>query len=125
MSGAMVRRLAPPDRRAPVQVARRGCPQGASCYCCPGAAKRAHRNCPLDHPVQDRACSQPMPERIPACRERTTLTQTPPTPPIGCREPHISCCVECGRVTARRWTDPEGRELPWCAGLFPNPIKER
>jgi hypothetical protein len=28
----------------------------------------------------------------------------------------MACCVECGRVTARRWTDPDGRDIAFCAG---------
>ena len=118
---AVVRRLSPPDRRAPVDIARRMCPQGDSCYCCPAAAFKGHKNCPKDHPPEDRKCRQPYPARIPPCPERQTLPQEAPTAPAGFRTPHMSCCIDCGRITARRWTDPENRVLPWCAGRFPKP----
>ena len=83
MSGtAPVRRLAPPDRNAPVFVAQRACPFAEGCYCCPDVTAKKGP-------------------------ERATEPQD---------NGRIACCVECGRVTARRWTDPEGRLLPWCAG---------
>lgn len=115
MSDAEVRRLAPPDRRAPVDITYGHCPQGASCGCCPAAVTKRHRNCNLPHPPNNRACIQPTPEQIFPCPERKTMPQEPP---YGLRG-HMACCVECGRITARRWTDPESRVLPWCAGQLP------
>ena len=63
----------------------------------------------------------PVPENIPACPERDEMPQDAPPAPEGFRTPGWKCCVECGRITARRWTDPERGPLPWCAGRFPDP----
>lgn len=130
---APARRLAPPDRRKPVHIPRSGCPMGASCGCCPGPAGLGHytpgenggsgkqiTNCRMPHPGQDRQCKPPYPSNIPACREQQTLPQfqPPPAPPAG------AACVECGRMTGRRYTDPEDRPLPWCGGLFPDPKED-
>jgi hypothetical protein len=121
---APVRRLAPTDRRTPVEVRVRACPLDRGCVCCPGflvgKGYKRHDNCNLDHPASDRRCSPPYPRNLPPCPERDTLSQDPPS---GYRPPHHEVCVDCGRVTARRWTDPEGRELAWCAGSFPYPNK--
>ncbi len=116
MRRAMTRRTHPPDRRAPVPVARGECPAKQLCGCCPdghplrkdkaGRLKRVY--CPLPHPGEDKpACRPPVPREIPPCPERDTLPA---------KAGPIACCVECGRVTSRRWTDPFGRDLPWCAG---------
>ena len=124
-----VRRLSPPDRRAPVLVARGQCPVGESCFCCPNfnparfslTRKPPPGTCPSPHPPEDRKCVLPYPDKISACPEQATMPQEAPVPRPGWRRPRETCCVECGRVTARRWTDREGRVLPWCAGLFPDP----
>jgi hypothetical protein len=110
-------RTAPPDRRAAVLVPRGRCPMGASCGCCPAATESAHsrgsQRCGQSHPGTDRVCSLPCPAEIPPCTERDTLPAAATTLPI-------ACCVECGRVTARRWTDPATSTiLPWCAGAVP------
>lgn len=121
----VVVRLSPPDRRTPIDIARGKCPAGGGCACCPNnfVKKRRHDSdsCALQHPEQDKRCSPPWPERIPACAERKTLPQDGPIAPAGFWTPISACCIECGRVTARRWTDPEGRVLPWCAGQMPDP----
>lgn len=134
---ATVRRLMPRDRRAPVDITRGSCPAADGCLCCPNATQRWHRNsnrtCDQRHPPDDRKCSPPYPANISACPERPEraapgqegLTQDPPPAPDGFRPPHYSCCVECGRITARRWTDTNGRRLPWCAGTFPDPEPRR
>lgn len=118
-------RNAPPDRRAPVEVRRGTCAQGESCFCCLIAASpRGHRNCHREHPAQDRMCNPPYPSVIPPCKERQTLPQVAPEPPPGFYKPNQACCVECGRATARRWTGPNDRPAPWCAGTFPDPRKK-
>ncbi len=121
----MNERVAPPDRRTPVEVAAGKCPVGMSCGCCMGPAGFGHfipgedgkpgkqiTNCQMTHPATTRMCRPPVPSAIPPCPERQTLDQAPPGPPRG------ATCVECGRVTSRRWTDPEGRALPWCGGAI-------
>jgi hypothetical protein len=124
---ATVRRLAPPDRRSPIKVGVRACALGPGCVCCPGyligKGYKRHANCRLDHPAEDRLCSPPYPENISACpeRERTEFPQAPLPAAEGFTPPGLACCVECGRVTGRRWTDPDGRLLPWCAGKLPAP----
>ena len=116
-------RLAPRDRRTPVFVARDTCPLGESCVCCPKMQRhgRGAHDCREAHPPQDRECSPPFPAKIPPCPERDALEQKPPASGHAQQTAHYSCCVDCGRVTARRWTDPFGRVLPWCAGRFPEP----
>jgi hypothetical protein len=121
-----VRRLAPPDRRSPVKVGVRACPLGRGCYCCPAYTSRfrgmENAKCELDHPATDRLCIPPYPERIPACPERQGWPQDPQSDVDGWRAPRHECCVECGRITARRWTRPaDGAVLPWCAGVLPEP----
>jgi hypothetical protein len=124
---APVRRLAPTDRRSPRLVAVGQCPGKENCYCCVAAAVRGHGKrdgqCPHLHPGQDRKCSPPYPSNVWPCPERKTLPQDPPTPPPGFRPPRYEMCIDCGRITTRRWTDPDGRELAWCAGTFPPPTK--
>jgi hypothetical protein len=116
-----VRRQRPPDRRAPIKVAQRTCPLGRGCVCCPAYTSKfrgqANEKCQLDHPAADRLCIPPIAERISACRERAFWSQDPLPAVPGWRPPHRECCVECGRITARRWTRPEdGFVMPWCAG---------
>lgn len=115
------RRTQPPDRRKPIPVARGECPAKQLCGCCHGVTGKGHPlrkdkkterlyrvHCPLPHPGEDKpACLLPIPREIGPCAERDTLPDK-----VG----PLACCVECGRVTARRWTDPFGRALPWCAG---------
>ncbi len=113
------RRLAPPDRRSPVPVDLGGCPAGSACGCCPGRKNKGHERgkyerCPLPHPGQDTLCRQPYPAEIAPCPEREDLRQHQPHRANG------AACVECGRVTSRRWTDPDGAVLPWCSGVFPD-----
>ncbi len=113
------RRTAPPDRRAPTAVAEGGCPLGSSCRCCDRSTKHRQDNrhrCPLPHPNSARDCQLPYPKDIAPCQERDTLPQAAPGL-------HQACCVECGRVTARRWTDPQSRTLAWCAGTMPEPAE--
>jgi hypothetical protein len=126
---AEVRRLAPPDRRAPITVTRDMCTLGLACNCCPLTTQKWHGNprykqdCTLMHPPADRLCSPPRPKAIAPCPEREALVQDPPRPTAGHRPLLFSACVDCGRITARRWTHPDGQILPWCAGLFPKPTK--
>jgi hypothetical protein len=123
LSVVRARREAPTDRRTPITIARGTCPVGQSCYCCPEARTPGHgktqRGCPQQHPVSDRVCSPPIPKSLPPCPERGPLPIDPPAPPEGMRPLHFEMCSDCGRVTARRWTDPAGRVLAWCAGDFP------
>lgn len=129
MSGetTTVRRLRPPDRRSPVKVAVRACTLGRGCVCCPGLligkGRQKHENCNLDHPAASRLCSPPYPERVRACPERDdpAFPQDPLPATDNFTPPTWACCVECGRITARRWTDPAGDLLPWCAGKLPAP----
>lgn len=115
---AAVRRLAPPDRRTPRTIYRDTCPVGGSCYCCPLAVEKWHgnarsgRSCDGMHPPQDRVCSPPYPANIPPCPERLTLNQ---------HAPHLryEVCIDCGRITARRYQHPQYGTVPWCAGQFP------
>jgi hypothetical protein len=121
-----VRRFAPPDRRTPIKVGVRACPLGRGCYCCPVYTSKfrgaLNEKCDRDHPAADRLCSPPYPDRPPACPERQTLPQNPHPAVGGWRPPPIECCIECGRVTGRRWTRPtDGAVLAWCAGLLPQP----
>lgn len=110
------RRTAPPDRRAPVLVRQGRCPMGASCGCCINSTENSHgrgkQTCRQPHPAADRKCSLPYPSEIQPCAERTTTPQHAGALPI-------ACCIECGRVTARRWTDGDGRVMAWCAGDLP------
>ncbi len=109
-------RAAPPNRRAPVLVRQGRCPMGASCGCCPHATDKTHSRgkqpCPELHPPTDRECRLPYPAEIPPCTERATTTQHAGTLPA-------ACCIECGRITARRWTDNNGRTTAWCGGNLP------
>lgn len=110
-------RTAPPDRRAEVPVARGKCPMGSGCGCCTGSTNVSHgragkATCRRPHPETDRMCRLPCPADIPPCAERTEQPQN-------AAGLHAACCVECGRITARRWSDPEGRSLAWCAGTMP------
>lgn len=116
-----VRRLRPPDRRAPIKVAARSCTLGRGCLCCPAYTSKyrgqGNDKCQLDHPAEPRVCIPPVPERISPCKERDYWSQDPLPAVTGWTPPHHECCVECGRVTARRWTRPEdGVLLAWCAG---------
>ncbi len=127
MGDASIRRFRPTDRRSPTKVGRNGCPLGAGCYCCPLTVEKWHRNpasnrtCDREHPPADRMCRLPYPKPIPACPERATLPEPPP-PPAGCRPYRYEVCVDCGRITPYRWTDPQtGQVLAWCAGLLPSP----
>lgn len=122
------RRLHPPDRRCPTQVAARGCPQGRQCGCCTGDHrakddKGHHVPCRLPHPATDRTCLLPYPADPPACPEREHLPQ------LNTGAPHGRCCIECGRVTARLYIGDAlpwaaGQRLPWCAGRLPDEIQE-
>lgn len=91
---------------------------GSSCGCCPSSPESSHgrgkQPCRQPHPPADRMCSLPCPTDIPACAERATIPQHAGALPV-------ACCVECGRVTARRWIDPDNRTLAWCAGTLPEP----
>lgn len=117
----MTARSCPPDRRTPVPIARGQCPAKQLCGCCHGVTGKGHplikdkktgrlkrQHCPLPHPGEDKpACRPPVQRDIPPCPERDTLPAAAGP---------LAACVECGRVTARRWTDPFGRQLAWCAG---------
>lgn len=120
---AQVRRLRPRDRRSPVKVGVRACPMGPGCVCCPGfligKGSQRHANCKRDHPAEDRLCSPPWPANIPPCPERDALPQDPMPATDGFTPPLWKCCIECGRVTTRRWTDDDGDDLPWCGGRRP------
>lgn len=120
-----VRRLAPPDRRAPIKVLKRACALGRGCACCPKFSLRKGVNdkCHLDHPAIDRLCSPPWPANLAPCPEWTAWPQDPLPAVDGWRPPPIELCVECGRITGRRWTHPDGLVLPWCAGDLPEPPK--
>ncbi len=125
MGDAVLRRFRPADRRSPTKVGRNGCPLWSGCYCCPQAVEKWHghpaskRSCDREHPPDDRMCSLPYPQNIPPCPERVTLPG-PPDPPAGHRPLRWQVCVDCGRITSRRWTDPQtGQPLAWCAGTFP------
>jgi hypothetical protein len=87
------------------------------CACCPARHRRDGDGCSRPHPPVDRDCHLPYPAAITACPERATLQQTGPASAT----PTGAACVECSRVTSRRWTDPAGRSLPWCAGELPAP----
>jgi hypothetical protein len=117
----LVRRSAPTDRRTPYRIERGMCPARETCYCCPSAGEKGHGRtsgaCKERHPAQARECSPPFPTVIPPCPERKVLPQDPPPGP---RPPHYSCCIDCGRITARRWTRPDGTVSPWCNGEFPD-----
>ncbi len=113
---ASVRRLAPTDRRSPRTIEVGRCPGKESCYCCLAAGVRGHGKrdgqCPHPHPNEERKCNPPYPSNVWPCPERKTLSQEPR--PGGRWE----VCVDCGRVTGRRWTDPHGRVMAWCGGLI-------
>jgi hypothetical protein len=117
-----VRRTAPPDRRAPRQIARGGCPIG-NCFCCPSWKSRgsSHDECSKPHPPRDKTCSPPYPKNIPECPERKGEQFLPYPPPPGFRNPPTPCCIECGRITHREWTNPQGQVLPWCGGEMTKP----
>lgn len=114
---AIARRTAPPDRRVATFVSRGACPMAGMCACCPARHRREGEGCRRPHPPVDRDCHLPYPPAITACPERDTLTQSTPAETV----PTGAACVECSRVTSRRWTDPAGRSLPWCAGDLPTP----
>lgn len=117
-----VRRVAPPDRRSPRPVTAGSCPMGDSCYCCPLGGERWHsrsnsqRTCERRHPGEDRMCSPGYPKHVNRCPENEA--SNPSEVPAGPRTTRpYACCIECGRITAHRWTDPQdGKLLPWCAG---------
>lgn len=119
-------RLSPTDRRSPRNINRGGCPIGQGCYCCPLAGERWHSNlrsnrtCDRIHPPDETVCSPPYPPKIPECPERATLPAEPPAPPPGHRPLRFAVCVDCGRITARRWSAPSGVVVAWCAGTFPD-----
>ncbi len=52
-------------------------------------------------------CRPPYPAVIAPCPEWF--------PPTGA-DHSGGLCVDCGRVTSRRWRHPDGDLLPWCAG---------
>ncbi len=110
-------RLDPPDRRTPIFVAAGACKLGQGCVCCPKyTGRRGQQECSHRHPLTDRRCSPPIPERIPACPEQQTRNQVPPTVK-GRKAPRMQCCVECGRITGRMWTRVDPPQ-PWCGGKF-------
>jgi hypothetical protein len=122
---AQVRRLRPTDRRSPRGIPPGQCPGGERCYCCPKSTVRGHGrrdgDCPLRHPEVERLCSPPYPSNVWPCPERRALPQDPPHALTGRDTPRYEVCVECGRITTRRWTNPDGVELAWCAGTMPPP----
>lgn len=89
---------------------------GSSCGCCTSSTDSTHgrgkQPCRQPHPATDRECRLPYPADIQPCPERTTTPQSAGTLPI-------ACCIECGRVTARRWTSPDSHTMAWCAGDIP------